>query len=254
MADNDALEEILSSKHAYQYSKFISTPGQLSMSGEGSLGALENNIEGLIAYVKVLTTGYGEGSVTGKPLGNKYFIGTGTKCKNVVDNKIVDRSIYFNNIPTGDIKLFGEDIGLNLEGAEFKGLMPGVIESIGKINPFDLLTAFTEDEAPLCQEVTLPEGESGEKGIDPPECKLSNNCQTRFMSINDINKLDINSFPGKKRPEIMTQKKDDKKDDKKEGFSLIDDTTNDNLFIKMYYTSLGLMLLYLLLKLLHKSK
>ena len=44
------------------------------------------------------------------------------------------------------------------------------------------------------------------------------------------------------------------KEDAKEGFSLIEDDNGENLFIKIYYTSLGLMLLYLLLKLLHKNK
>ena len=249
MADINALKDILT-KNEYQYSKHVSTPGQMGMSGRGSLGALSKNIGGLISYVKVLITGYGSGSRSGSPLGNKFFIETGTKCKNVVNNEIVDRSIYFNNIPTGNIKLFGGDIGLNLDGAEFKGLMPGVIEGVGKINPFDLLSVFTSKMTPLCQEVTLPVGKSGDRGIDPPECKRSKNCQTKFMSIDDIENLDINSFPGRKMPKILKPKKEDAK----EGFSLIEDDNGENLFIKIYYTSLGLMLLYLLLKLLHKNK
>ena len=251
MGNDEALKDIFSSKYQYRYADHINGPRALSMSSEGSIGALEDNIAGLIAYVEVLSTGYGEASKTGGPLGNKYFLSTGTKCKNVEDNKIVDRSIYINNIPTGDIKLFGSDIGLNLDGAEFKGLMPGVLESIGDINPFNLLSAFSESQTPPCQSVTLPVGNSGEPGIDPPSCSYSSNCETKYMSLDDIEKLDIHNFPGNKRPAIKN------KDKKIEGFqnknNYVKFDNNDNLFIKMYYSILGLLVLYMLLKLLHNK-
>ena len=218
------------------------------MSSEGSIGALEHNIGGLIAYVEVLSTGYGEASKTGGPLGNKYFMPTGTKCKNVEDNKMVDRSIYINNIPTGDIKLFGSDIGLNLAWAEFKGLMPGVLESMGDINPFNLLSAFTQSQTPDCQSITLPVGNAGEPGIDPPNCSYSSNCETKYMSVEDINNLDIHNFPGNKRPAIKGNKVEGFQN--KNNYAKFDN--NDNMFIKIYYSTLGLLVLYMLLKLLHK--
>ena len=257
MGDNDALKDIFSSKHDYRYSDYINAPQALNMRGEGSLGAIEDNIGGLIAYVEVLSTGYGEGSKVGGPLGNKYFISTGTKCKNVEDGKIVDRSIYINNIPTGDIKLFGSDIGLNLDGAEFKGLMPGVLESMGDINPFNLLSAFTESQTPDCQSLALPVGKAGEPGIDPPNCSYTSSCETKYMSISDINKLDIHNFPDNKRPKI----KKSKNLAGKEGFQPYNknnnakfDNNNDHMFIKIYYSALGLLLLYMLLKILHHNK
>ena len=262
MGDN-MLKEILSSEHEYRYSDYVSTPGEMGMSGEGSIGALEHNIAGLIAYVEVLTTGYGEGSKTGKPLGNKYFLKTGTKCTNAENNKIVDRSIYINNIPTGDIKLLGGNIGLNLAGAEFKGLMPGVLESMGDINPFDMLSAFTETEAPLCQAVTLPVGKSGERGIDPPNCSIAENCETEYLTQQDINNLDIHNFPGKKRPNLIKPNNEKKV----EGFTNYYDINDinkhgkkghklkdDHLFLKIYYSALGLMMVYVFFKLLNKNR
>lgn len=50
------------------------------MSPGFSLGALANNVDGLLSYVEVLISGTGNASVTGKPLGNKFFLKTTGKC------------------------------------------------------------------------------------------------------------------------------------------------------------------------------
>jgi len=52
----------------------------MGMSPGFSLGALATNVDGLLSYVEVLISGTGNASVTGKPLGNKFFLKTTGKC------------------------------------------------------------------------------------------------------------------------------------------------------------------------------
>jgi hypothetical protein len=66
---------------SYDYWKNIKQPSQMGMSSEGSLDALATNVDGLLSYVQVLVTGGGNASKTGKPLGNKFFLKTKGKCR-----------------------------------------------------------------------------------------------------------------------------------------------------------------------------
>jgi len=65
---------------SYDYWKSIKQPSEMGMSPGFSLGALANNVDGLLSYVEVLISGTGDASVTGKPLGNKFFLKTTGKC------------------------------------------------------------------------------------------------------------------------------------------------------------------------------
>ena len=65
---------------SYDYWKSIKQPAEMGMSPGFSLGALANNVDGLLSYVEVLISGTGNASVTGQPLGNKFFLKTTGKC------------------------------------------------------------------------------------------------------------------------------------------------------------------------------
>lgn len=65
---------------SYDYWKSIKQPSEMGMSPGFSLGALANNVDGLLSYVEVLISGTGNASVTGGPLGNKFFLKTTGKC------------------------------------------------------------------------------------------------------------------------------------------------------------------------------
>lgn len=65
---------------SYDYWKSIKQPSEMGMSPGFSLDALATNVDGLLSYVEVLVSGTGEASVTGKPLGNKFFLKTTGKC------------------------------------------------------------------------------------------------------------------------------------------------------------------------------
>jgi len=65
---------------SYDYWKSIKQPAEMGMSPGFSLKALATNVDGLLSYVEVLISGTGNASVTGKPLGNKFFLKTTGKC------------------------------------------------------------------------------------------------------------------------------------------------------------------------------
>lgn len=68
---------------SYDYWKSIKQPSEMGMSPGFSLGALATNVDGLLSYVEVLISGTGKASVTGRPLGNKFFLETTGKCSEV---------------------------------------------------------------------------------------------------------------------------------------------------------------------------
>jgi hypothetical protein len=122
----------------FNYSSAIRSPNELGMSPAGNFDALSADIAGLINYTEVLVSGTGR-AIKGK-LGNQYFLKTLAKCK--LGGSETDRYLYINNVPTGNIK-FG---GTSLTGgrSSLRGLVPGMIENIGKINPLAMFQAFSE--------------------------------------------------------------------------------------------------------------
>lgn len=72
---------------SYDYWKSIKQPKAMGMSPGFSLSALATNVDGLLSYVEVLISGTGNASVTGKPLGNKFFLKTMGKCSETTAEK-----------------------------------------------------------------------------------------------------------------------------------------------------------------------
>ena len=72
---------------SYEYWKNIKQPGQMGMSPAFTLDALSADVTGLLSYVEVLVTGSGNASKTGKPLGNKFFLKTNGKCRELTIEK-----------------------------------------------------------------------------------------------------------------------------------------------------------------------
>lgn len=72
---------------SYDYWKSIKQPSDMGMSPGFSLGALATNVDGLLSYVELLIQGSGNASVTGKPLGNKFFLKTTGKCSETTAEK-----------------------------------------------------------------------------------------------------------------------------------------------------------------------
>jgi hypothetical protein len=136
----------------YPYHKMIKSPSELGMSGDG--GSIGNNISGLIAYSDLLVSGQSKASVTGRPLGEKFFLKTGAKCKDKQTNQSVPRSLYFNTIPDGSIPFISS--GLGKQFTSFEGLIPGTMSDMSRINPLGIFQAFMLGNQPECQALTMP--------------------------------------------------------------------------------------------------
>lgn len=122
----------------FNYTSAIRTPKELGMSPSGNMNALAKDIAGLINYTEVLVSGTGR-AIKGK-LGNQYFLKTLAKCK--LNGREVDRYLYINNVPTGNIKIGG--VSITGGRSAMRGLVPGMMENIGKINPLSMFQALSE--------------------------------------------------------------------------------------------------------------
>lgn len=134
----------------YQYAKFINTPASMGMKGSAdSLGA---NIKGITNYVDLLTYGTGPASKSSeRPLGDRYFMNVGSKCT-ISDGSQVARSIYVDNVPSGNIE-FLQEMGLNT--SSMKGFIPALLGDISKLNPEKIAAAFTESPSPPCSNIHM---------------------------------------------------------------------------------------------------
>lgn len=173
----------------YKYYNFINTPAEMGMSSDGSISAIEKDIAGLIAYVSLLSSGDGQASKTGGPLGNKFFLPTGAKCKDIASGELVTRSLYVNNVPDGSIPFISQGLG-DVNFTEFRGLIPGTLSNLGQINPMQIFGAFMNGPNPDCQSITM-------ETIDVNGIKSQN---TGYVTNNDIGAMSACWFPNRQNP------------------------------------------------------
>lgn len=241
---NNIFQEVLTNAKAaeekyigpdYPYYKYIKTPSEIGMSDKGSLSQLGKDIDGLKNYVELLVSGGGKASSTGKPLGNKFFLKTGGKCTDKKTSQEVDRYIYINNVPAGNIPFISSGLGVNF--SEFKGLIPGTISNLNAFNPMEMFQAFLSGSKPDCQELKM-------ETID-----IYNNRSTEshFVTLVDIKNMDPCVFSDKKNPVT--------KDNCRETFSNINKDNNEcytcykipnEPLSQIYFASLGILGVYIL--------
>jgi hypothetical protein len=223
---------------SYPYYKNIKSPSEIGMTDKGTLNALGKDIDGLIAYVNVLVTGDGKASSTGKPLGNKFFLKTGGKCKDVVTEEEVERYIYVNNIPQGNIPFISSGLGVNF--SEFRGLIPGTMSNLSVLNPFNILASFLSGSTPDCQELTM-------QTVDINNNKSS---ETHYVTLVDIKNMDQCSFDDKTNP--ITKERC------RETFATLAEEEEfyfpDDPIVKMYFAGLGIVTIFMLYRIMEKSK
>ena len=247
--------------NSYNYSKFIKTPKQMDITVGDSLSNVSNGVAGIFSYVKLLVEGRSNASTTGKPLGNKYFLETSESCINENTKKKETRSLYFDNVPTGNLGIL-QDTGE--EFSEFRGLVPGAIEDVMAIGKIDFFSVFTETGIPKCLPVKL-------KTIDINNRESSD---TQFVTISDIKQISPCNFITRTNPvtgavctrQGFTMQSDTTNEDKnnaelyKNYYNLDDDSDADgnnmklmmpdDIFLKVLFYSLGGLSVYVALKLL----
>jgi hypothetical protein len=226
---------------SYNYSAQIKMPEDMGMSDKGDLSTLAKDITGLTEYVKALVSGNSK-ATKAKYLGNKFFLKTGAKCKSKDTQDEVDRYVYINNVPSGNIPFISGAMGVNFK--EFKGLIPGVMSELNNFNPFTILSSFMSGSEPECQEITL-------QVIDNSNNKTN---ETHYVTTTDLNNMDPCNFNDGKNPinnkkcvQAFTTLNDYSDFD---NFSLNND---DDIYCCLYLLGLGFLLIYIIYKLLLKK-
>ena len=139
----------------YNYKDHINSPQEMGMSSDGTMSAIASNVGGLISYVELLVAGGGKATKGGDggPLGDKFFLKTGGQCTDIITDRKVDRYIYIDNVPDGSIPFITSGInGVKLDS--MKGLVPGVLTNMSRIEPTKIFGAFMMGAEPKCIEVT----------------------------------------------------------------------------------------------------
>ena len=229
---------------AYPYYKYIKTPSEIGMSGKGSLSTLGKDIDGLIGYVELLVSGGGKASATGQPLGNKFFLKTGGKCTDKSTQQEVDRYIYIDNVPAGNIPFISSGVGVNF--SEFKGLIPGTISNLNAFNPMEMFQAFLSGPKPDCQELTM-------ETIDIYNNKST---ESHFVTLVDIKNMDPCIFPDRKNQVTGTQCKETFTNLKNTGLNTQCYTCYkipDDPISKIYLASLGALGIYITYRIMVKN-
>lgn len=125
---------------AYSYADNVPGPSSLGVGTDGSFSQLGTNSSAISTYVKTMVTG-------DPPLGNQYFVNTGGVCT-APDGSTQPRMNYINN------KASGADLmpaSMSDLGADFNGLIPGIVGDIEGLNPLYMFTALSSDGTPACQ-------------------------------------------------------------------------------------------------------
>jgi len=230
----------------YPYYKNIKTPTEIGMSDKGTIQQMAKDVEGLIEYVELLVTGDSKASATGGPLGNKFFLKTGGKCaaidscsdpKNASTCKQVDRYIYVDNVPSGNIPFISSGMGVNF--SEFKGLIPGAMGNLNVLNPFAILRAFLSGSTPPCQQITM-------QTITTDNVKSS---ETNYVTLADIQNMDPCIFSNRKNP-ITGQQCRETFQTNNDGEVMMP----DDPLAQLYFASLGLLGLFIFYRLMEKSR
>jgi len=249
MSDNIFKEVLTNAKAAeekyigpdYPYYKYIKTPSDIGMSSSGSLSHLGKDIDGLINYVELLVSGGGKASATGQPLGNKFFLKSGGKCTDKTTEQEVDRYIYINNVPTGNIPFISSGLGVNF--SEFKGLIPGTISNLNAFNPMEMFQSFLAGAKPDCQELSM-------ETIDIYNNKST---ESHFVTLIDIKNMDPCIFNNKKNPVTGDKCKETFTNLKSTQCYSCYKTPNDPI-IQVYFASLGALGLFILYRFMVKNQ
>ena len=238
----------------YSYINFIKTPKELGISDKGTIKTLTNDINGLIAYAKLLVEGNSKASkaINNGPLGNKFFVKSPGNCNAVgLTGGVQDRYLYINNIPLGHMP------GSNIYNKSFRGLIPGMTTDLEMLDPVRIADSFLSTGKPDCMPITM-------EIIDNAGGSTNG---THYVSLTDISYIDPCLFPknaaGKRInpqtnvvcPIIEGFTQDEEEEEKSlSRFDLITDNISTDYIAQLFIFSASLYSVFLLYKVLKNSK
>lgn len=133
---------------SYSYVDNIQSPSSLGIGSDGTISQIARNTGGIVTYMKNL--------ISGPALGNRYFVNTGGSCI-ATDGSTQSRYNYINNV-TDASQALPESMRKDLGGiaSDFNGLVPGIIQDVGNLNPVTLFSSLAADSTPACDCYTCP--------------------------------------------------------------------------------------------------
>ena len=229
----------------YPYYKNIKTPGQIGMSDRGTLDALGKDVNGLINYIQFLVQGKSNVSTTGQPLGNKFFLKTGAKCLAKDTGKEVDRYIYVNNVPDGTIPIVSQGLGVNF--SQFRGLIPGAISNLNVLNPYNIMQSFMVGSTPSCQKITMETINNNNNRYN----------ETQYVTLVDIQNMNPCNFRDNRNPiskKTCRQAFQNIRETPENSDNDIEVKLPEDPIAQLYYLSLSAISVYILYRLIEKSR
>ena len=235
LTDANAVQEKLLGPD-YPYYKNIKSPSEIGMSSDGNLSAFGRDVKGMINYASLLVSGNSTASATGGPLGNKFFLKTGATCVDTDTNQEVDRYIYVNNVPQGNVPFISSGMGVNF--TEFRGLIPGTISNLNVLNPFGIMGAFLAGSKPSCQNVKM-------ETIDSHN---NHSSEMHYVTTVDLQNMDPCNFPNRKNPITGVQCKEAFESPPEPELKLPDD-----FLAKLFIWSVCALIIYVIYRLMNRN-
>ena len=163
-------------------------------------------------------------------LGNKYVIKTSTKCKSIATGKPVDRHIYINN--TNNNEIFGIPML-----PEESGILPASLSKATRINGSGFFYSSIQDGVPECSKVKVKC-----HLLDKYKKKYSGPSPYVYIAKNEIDSIRKNN----NLVEVL------------EEFSNLNNNSNNilnnnNIINDAYYLLIGILILYVIFKMIHKK-
>ena len=175
-------------------------------------------------------------------MGNKFFLKTGGKCKDEQSGKKVDRYIYVNNVPDGQIPFISQGLG-GASFSNFRGLVPGALGSLNVLNPFTILQSFMMGNTPKCQPLTM-------ETIDANNNKSQ---QTHYVASVDIKNMSPCWFQNERNPITNASCRRAFQSIMKEEGGILKDIPDD-LISTLFFTGMSGLSLYILYRLMMKNR
>lgn len=153
-------------------------------------------------------------------IGDNYFIDSDIICdadKSDIECINKKKKTYIRNIPTGTVPglntSFNDLTGTNLEGlTEGRGIVPGMLEDIGDLNPYSLMLAMINDGnygSNICKKMKLPVGKNiydeSKQNID---WKWQEECTGSYKNTVPTTDIDLNIAIGLKNNNMQIQRSD----------------------------------------------
>jgi hypothetical protein len=153
----------------------------------------------------------------------------------------VDRYIYVDNVPNGNIPFISQGLGVNF--SNFRGLIPGAMEDLNVLNPYTIMQSFLAGSTPTCQKLTM-------QTVDANNNKST---ETHYVTLVDIQNMNPCTFSNGKNPISGKSCRQ-----AFQNISLKHDESQIKLpedpIAQLYFLSLSAISIYILYRLMEKSK